>query len=225
MTSPQIEDGYIQIANELFEAECRVKMSGSEWQIYRFIQRKTYGWKKKMDQIAFSQFVDATGLDRRRVIEAINALQARNMIVVTKSGPGQPNYYGIQKSYGNWKPVRKNGLVTKSGIANDKNRSQLVTKTAPTKETKQNKKKRKEIIIPEWIPGQLWDDFKEFRKEIKYPLTETGEFRAIKKLTRLRNEGYNIAAIIERSIERNYRGLFEQDTDKFSEVQYAESDD
>lgn len=139
MASPDLDDGYIRISRELFDAECRTKMSGSEWQTFKFIQRKTYGYHKKMDMIAYSQFSEATGLDRRRVIEATKSLEARNMIVVTKNGPRKPNNYGIQKDFHKWIEVTKNalcrGLVTKSGKPSDKKRRGLVTKSAPTKET------------------------------------------------------------------------------------------
>lgn len=224
VSTPQTENGYIQIATELFEAECRVKMSGSEWRIYKFIQRKTYGWKKKMDQIAFSQFADGTGLDRRRVIEAVHSLQKRNMIIVRKNGLREPNSYGIQKTYGKWGVVRKNALVTKNGKTSAEKRQKVVRKTAPTIDTKQKKNKRKEIMVPTWIPGSLWESYKKNRIEIKHPMTEEAEKRSIIKLTKLKDGGYDIEAIIERSIERNYRGLFPNDGDKMSEPKYQEED-
>jgi phage replication O-like protein O len=137
MPRPQIERGYIKLATELFVAECSVRMAGSEWQVYKHIQRQTYGWNKKRDMISYSQFSEGTGLDRRRVIEAVKGLQTRKMIIVTKTAPRKPNVYEIQKNYGKWLVTKKTlpPLVIKKVIASDKNGKLLVTKTAPTKDT------------------------------------------------------------------------------------------
>ena len=62
MASPQLEDGYTQISNELLEALCWMNLSPYEWRVLLWILRKTYGWKKKTDWISLSQFSKETGL-------------------------------------------------------------------------------------------------------------------------------------------------------------------
>lgn len=118
MSSPQLEDGHIRIANELFDAECKVKMSGSEWQVYRVIQRQTYGWSRKSAAISMSFISVAAGLHRPRVVEAINKLIHRNM-VVRKNGPSGTNVYEIQKNFSRWKLGRKNGLAARQAAKAD----------------------------------------------------------------------------------------------------------
>ena len=108
MASPQIEQGHIRIANELFDAEARVRMSGSEWQVYRVIQRQTYGWSRTSAEIPLSVFVESTGLAKPRIVEAINGLIARNMVGVRKNVTPRANVYHIQKNHELWQGVRKN---------------------------------------------------------------------------------------------------------------------
>ena len=61
MTTPQLENGYIKIATELYDALCGIRIPGEARQVFDVILRKTYGWNKKKDAIALSQFVEATG--------------------------------------------------------------------------------------------------------------------------------------------------------------------
>ena len=146
MSGSQLEDGFFRIAQELREAECRIQMSGHEWRVYLFIQRKTFGWNKKRDQISLTQFEDGIGLERRRVAESIKRLSDRNMIVIEKQGGGKTNIYSVQTNVNKWEVVRKNALgsssaenrrqvVRKTGKGSAENRRQVVRKTAHTKDT------------------------------------------------------------------------------------------
>jgi phage replication O-like protein O len=60
MASPQLENGYTKIANELLDVLMRHPevMKGSLFQVIAVVWRKTYGWDKKEDSISISQFVD-----------------------------------------------------------------------------------------------------------------------------------------------------------------------
>ena len=53
--SPQIENGYTKIANELLDALCKTKMPGTSRQIFNVILRKTYGFNRKKDSISRSE--------------------------------------------------------------------------------------------------------------------------------------------------------------------------
>ncbi len=79
MTNPQIEDGHIDIANLIAEQFCRYRISGEEWLVLWAILRKTYGWKKKQDRIALSQFALMTGLKRQTVSRALNKLSSKRL--------------------------------------------------------------------------------------------------------------------------------------------------
>ena len=70
MASPQTENGYTKIANELLDAVCALQLSGHEWSVVHAIIRKTYGYNKKEDWVTNTQIADLTGLHRVRVSEA-----------------------------------------------------------------------------------------------------------------------------------------------------------
>lgn len=104
MANPQIENGYVKIAGDLFDAIIKIPNLGlGRRQVFDFIIRKTYGWNKKSDAISISQFQQATGLSRRAVIYAIQNLEAMNLIKVTRSEQ-QENIYQVNKDYDSWTP-------------------------------------------------------------------------------------------------------------------------
>jgi len=48
MKSPQTENGYIKIANELWDALTGIRIPGEVRQVLDYIFRKTYGYNKKI---------------------------------------------------------------------------------------------------------------------------------------------------------------------------------
>lgn len=106
MASPQCENGFTRIANELLDALCCCCPGGSQGQVFLAILRKTYGWQKKIDNISISQIQKMTRLSRRSVIYAVQNLEAKRMIIVKrKKGRGhinEPNGISIQKKYDSW---------------------------------------------------------------------------------------------------------------------------
>jgi phage replication O-like protein O len=96
MASPQLEDGYTKLANELFEAIMRCKLLVYERCVVDAIVRKTYGYNKLFDWIANSQISDMTGIPRPHVTRTINTLKKKK--IVTSRG----NSIGINKDYNQW---------------------------------------------------------------------------------------------------------------------------
>jgi phage replication O-like protein O len=125
--SPQLEDGYVQIAREIGEALCRVNLSPYESRVLWFIFLKTYGFKKKMDWIALSQFAKSLRLDRRLVHRALRSLSSKKMTVIGRDDKNRPTY-GFQKDYSQWKVSSKKMTV----ICGDDG---LSSPEIPTKET------------------------------------------------------------------------------------------
>ena len=114
MASPQTENGYTKIANELLDAMCRLHLSGNQWKVLHTIIRKTYGWNKKADWISGSQIAKTTSLHRSRVCEALRLLSEKNIIVRNR------RHIAIQKDYARWIPPvnvtdMRNNNVTESG--------------------------------------------------------------------------------------------------------------
>lgn len=77
MASPQIENGFLKIANDIWDALARIRISGEEWQILNVVIRKTYGFNKKEDRISLSQFALSTGLKKPNIIRARQKLLSK----------------------------------------------------------------------------------------------------------------------------------------------------
>ena len=132
MSSPQLEDGYLKIANIIIDKLIAYHLSPSEMKCVLFIIRKTYGYNKKEDMIANSQFCDATGLDKSNVCRAIRGLIDKRVVV--KNDNTRITTYGFNKHYSKWKVLSKTTTVVK-------NDNKLLSKMTNTKDnyTKDNK--------------------------------------------------------------------------------------
>jgi len=100
MASPQLENGFFQIANEIAEAMSKINLSAYESRVVWYLLRKTYGWGKKTDWISLSQFESEIDLDRRLVYRALTELAAKGMVIKNKT-EGRVTY-GYQKDYDTW---------------------------------------------------------------------------------------------------------------------------
>jgi len=101
MASPQKENGYTSIANDIVEALAMTYLSSYESQILFAILRKTYGWNKKDDWISGSQLAEMTGIKKGHVSRTLKKLILRNMI--TKND----GVLSFQKDYDLWQKLPK----------------------------------------------------------------------------------------------------------------------
>lgn len=130
--SPQAENGYTAIANEIAEAFFTLQLSGNEWRVLWVIIRQTYGWKKKTERISISTFERKTGLKRRHIFRLLKNLIERN--IITKNDTTFITTYGFQKDYSKYKPLPKmtysvkigNETVTKIGAHKRKERKKNI---------------------------------------------------------------------------------------------------
>ena len=75
---------------------------------------------------------------------------------------------------------------------------------------KKNKNiKNERTNLPDWLPIELWNEFKKLRIKLRKPLTAKAEQLNISKLDKLRKAGNDPKAVIERTIERGWQGFFE----------------
>jgi phage replication O-like protein O len=148
MANPQ-PDKYTKISNELIEhGFYKFRLPGECWQILWFIIRKTYGFKKKEDQIAQSQIVEATGIMRQNVSRAIKKLKEMNVVYVIKTDYNGAAIIGLNKDYEKWSSViktdyKKSGKdVIKNATRCNQNGLQNVIKTDAYKRNKERKKEK-----------------------------------------------------------------------------------
>lgn len=107
--SPQCENGYTRLANEIIEALMRTNLSAYQSRILWAIWRRTYGYHKTQDWIANRQLVEMTGIKKPHVSRTVSELIMRNM--VTQAG----NKVGFNKDYTRWRELPIRVTVTPSG--------------------------------------------------------------------------------------------------------------
>lgn len=62
--------------------------------------------------------------------------------------------------------------------------------------------------IPSWVSIEAWGGYVEMRKKIKRPMTEYAMKLAIKKLDKLRRQGYDPSMVLDQSTFESWQGLF-----------------
>ncbi len=173
MADVQLENGFLQISIDFWEALCRLRVPGEARQIFDFILRQTWGWKKKQDQIPLSKFVLGTGLSKKTVTKARKKLIEMNLIFLTQLGDGNIVSYRINKDFETWKPSPKKAISPNW----EKNVSQLGENRHPKSHPQYIIKKRNILFSsdsPEFrLSKLLLDLIRQRRAEFKEPNLQT----------------------------------------------------
>ena len=150
-----------QIPNEVFDT-LMPHLSGGELKVLLYICRRTFGFRKDSDSISLTQIAhgittkagrvldQGTGLSKRHVINALKALEKRNIITVTRkideTGLNAVNTYSLnmrdmESRVGTKSPQ---GVVNASspGVVNSPSPG-VVNASAPTKQREQKKEEQK----------------------------------------------------------------------------------
>lgn len=118
MAAPQLEDGHLKIANELFEALVLAPLSKREYKVILAVIRKTYGYNKKFDVISMWWIASMTGIKRGHVA-ATAAELVRRKILIRKDGEvrhGQSVFMvGINKNYTEWTVPKTDPAQNRTG--------------------------------------------------------------------------------------------------------------
>ncbi len=124
MASPQAENGYLALANEIVEVLAKTQLSGHESRILWAVWRKTYSWHKKSDLISLSQLGRLTNLKRVDVCKSIKKLVSKRILLVDKND--DINRYEFNKNYDVW--------VLSKKTTSDEKRNLELSKKIHTKE-------------------------------------------------------------------------------------------
>jgi phage replication O-like protein O len=100
MASPQVEDGFTRIANELMEAFIRAELPGVQMRIAMIVMRETYGYQRKLVRMGYQAISTKYAIPRTLVIREMAALVDRKVLV--KQTDNGSNLWGIQKDYSLW---------------------------------------------------------------------------------------------------------------------------
>ena len=159
MASPQRENGYTAIANEIMGVLMRTNFSAYQWRLLIAIWRETYGYQRKDVWLSNKWLVDLTGIQKAHVSRAVSELLDRKVLL--KEG----NKIAFNKDYEQWIEVQSKShgkklpigvtLVTDRGNKNkDTELPRGVTGDTPIRDrsypegstTKNNNKKRSSTI-------------------------------------------------------------------------------
>lgn len=167
MASPQVEEGFTRIANELLEALMRYKFPPKATvpqRICLFIIRKTYGYHKKMDRISLSQFQEGIDEKNRTNLSYWLKFLVQAKILLRNDLKNGQIEYGLNKNYEEWMSVvQAHALVQ----ARKWSSASTDTKTSASTDTHKRKKETNTKEIAETssahTPGviQIIDSFKE----------------------------------------------------------------
>lgn len=96
MANPQKENGFIPLANEIVDHLVSFPFEGRELSLVMLVIRKTYGFGKKEDWIAISQFADALGIHEKSACRIIKRMVTARLLNKTK------NRYSFNKNWSEW---------------------------------------------------------------------------------------------------------------------------
>ena len=189
MASPQLENGYTRLSNELLEKIVRYPFKGYELKIILKIARDTYGWKTKKRQISYGRIAKDAKIDRRHVVKYCSLLVGRNIIFKQKL-KNRDNLWGINKDYEEW-------LMKDGSLFID------LEEEAPKKE------------IPEWREMWVKNSFplltEIIESEIIKIIKEHGDIKFIEALKISAKQNNKKLAYIEGILKRQKDGVTNDD--------------
>jgi phage replication O-like protein O len=178
VASPQKENGFTPIANEIMDKLCLLKLSGSEWQIILFVFRKTYGWHKKEDEISITQFEKNTNLSRQAVCEDLKSVVNRRLLVVNKTGLS--NRYKFNKNWEEWVVNKNIPSQQKRTIGSQQKHKKVVNKNIHTIDTLTKEKIKdnntKVLVAKPQYGNEDLNNLIEFGKQNTFPLQGSIKF-------------------------------------------------
>ena len=207
MKTPQVEDGYTRIANELLEAILRFDFSKREQKIVLAVIRKTYGFGKTSDDISLSQLAEMTGITPAHCSETIKGLSDKGVFLIREGRHGK--HIGLSKDYRNWKRTGRgsqNGNIPKTGQKGSQNGTKPIPKTGTTKENSKEIQKKGESTLPLWVNQTAWQEFEQHRRDIRKPLTELARKKNLSVLQNLNAEEQQRS--VDQTIANRWTGLF-----------------
>lgn len=129
MASPQLENGYAQISNEILEAFAKVSSLGSEsFQVLALVLRYTYGFHRKEAEMSINFIANGTGIKRNNVIRATKRLVSKRILLHDKSS------MIFNKNYDEWLVSKRIPSIQTDTGGVSKRIPLLVSKRIPKKD-------------------------------------------------------------------------------------------
>lgn len=114
MASPQLENGYTAISNEILEQLCKLPLNGSQFRIVFAVFRFTYGYKRKDASLSDSFLCQYISMESKQFRRELARLIDFNIIqVVSPATRKLSKVIRFNKDWHNWKFDR--GLIRPEG--------------------------------------------------------------------------------------------------------------
>lgn len=107
MANPQLEDGYIRIANEVWQRLRQLNLSSTEWKILLYVIEKTWGFHKKEAPVSLLEFSKNCGCTKRSANKILNEMISKKIILKQKDSvqldaTPKASIYGFNKDFDEW---------------------------------------------------------------------------------------------------------------------------
>ena len=106
--SPQLENGFTRVANEILEQIARTPLPGAEFRLVIAIWRATYGYQRKSAAISLTRFQQLTALSRTGVKKALGSLRKKR-VVHRRGKRGLTACWQFNKDFSSWREVTRDG--------------------------------------------------------------------------------------------------------------------
>ena len=114
--SPQLEDGYVRIANEYLEALMLHNYPASLIRFVLAVVRETWGWGKKKRAVPIRRFAELLGVSETRVYQLRADATRHNLVTIEERGTSDA-IYQVQKLYMDWLDYSSRRPAGKPSIA------------------------------------------------------------------------------------------------------------
>ncbi len=112
MASPQKENGFTQLSNEIMEIMCKTKLNGTQFSIVMVVWRYTYGFQRKDHELSETFISKAVIINKRQVQRELKKLIEEKILKVTKEETKcSPRRLMFNKNHDEWGLKRQ--VVTK----------------------------------------------------------------------------------------------------------------
>jgi len=146
MASPQVEDGYTRIANELLEALMLTKLSPAQHRIVMAIIRYTYGFNRCEASLSVTFLAKAVDRTEKNTAKDLRQLIERNIITIAKEqSKTESRVIKLNKDYEGWMSPRNQPPLVFNPPS--KLRGQPPSKSTPKKDN--YKDNYKDIVFSE----------------------------------------------------------------------------
>ena len=114
-TTPQLEDGYTRISNELLEAICQYDFTGLQMRVLMLFIRASYGYRKKEAAFSLEYIQKKLRIPKRSAQRALKSLIDADVLqIVQEASKSTPRIIILNKKYHKWKILGDPDVTPKS---------------------------------------------------------------------------------------------------------------